>query len=240
MKHILIAFSLLTISSASHALKPSPYFVVADDYIAPALVKDHEKALVDFKVQADKNGYKGSWRFYAFDDGRHVAFNKQKNHDYEAQDSALWEQVSSKFSKDFLNSNDAVYRKTIVNQNFYLMRHLVELSNEPKSMQYEASPNMVWLELQLLRVPVKKYLVQWSKDLKKQNSQLHFSVYSKQYGANLPSVFIAFHTTSIVDFYQMMAKKGIHDPIKLLPEKLLEGVEKYNVSLAKYIPEISY
>ena len=234
-----VSLTLLCISSfQASAINPNPFYVVADDYIAPHLVEDHEKALVDFKHHVDKNGYKGSWRFYAFDDGRHVAFSKKQSHDYEAQDAKDWQEVADQFPKGFLQDNSSVYRQTITNQDFYLMRYMQELSyndgiNKP-------SKNMVWLEIELHRTPVKHHLKTWIEELKHKHSKLSFSVYGKQYGKNLPTIFVAFHTKSNAAFYQQLEKQGLNDPLRLLPDGLYQGVKSYNISLAKYVPEISY
>lgn len=246
MKKLLFLAAIALNSLSAFAIKPSPYYVVADDFIAPHLVDDHENALRDFKLQVDKNGYKGSWLFYAFDDGRHVAFSSKQSHDYERQDGKNWEQVADKFPNGFLAENSKVYSKTIVNQDFYLMRYLSDLSHERTSSANGAndkssrSPYMVWMELELHRLPVKKHLAEWVKQLKKEKSDIHFSVYSKQYGSRLPSVFVVFHVESIVEFYRKMEANGTHDPLRLLPNTVYEGIERYNVSVAKYIPEISY
>jgi hypothetical protein len=214
---------------------------MADDYIAAHLVKDHEKALVDFKKHVDKNGYKGSWQFYAFDDGRHVAFSNKQKQDYQAQDDKDWQEVAEKFPQGFLKDNDAVYSKTIANQDFHMMRYLPDLSygSNKKSIE-QPSKYMVWLTIELHRVPVKAHIKKWVKQLKTSGSDLNFSIYSKQYGANLPTIFIAFHVDSLADFYKNMENKGMHDPLRILPNEVYQGVEKYKVSLAKYLPEISY
>jgi len=241
LKNLLSFLTIGLLSFNASALEPKPYYVVADDYIAAHLVNDHEKALVDFKKHVDSNGYKGSWRFYAFDDGRHVAFSEKTTHDYQAQDDKNWQEVADKFPKKFLQDNGAVYSKTITNQDFYLMRYMPEISYESnRSKSAGPSKHMIWLQIELHRVPVKKHITRWVKNLKESQSKLSFSTYGKQYGANLPTIFIVFHVDSLVDFYSMLEKKGTHDPLRLLPEEVYQGVEKYNVSLAKYIPEISY
>jgi len=241
MKKILILTTFSLFISNAFAIKPSPYYLVADDYIAPHLVLDHEKALIDFKKHVDKNGYKGSWRFYSFDDGRHVAFSEKQHQDYQAQDDKDWQEVADKFPDGFLEENGSIYSKTIANQDFHMMRYLPELSYDSTNQVIkEPSKNMVWLEIELHRVPVKAHIEKWVKQLKQSKSDLNFSIYSKQYGANLPTIFIAFHVNSLAGFYKMLESKDLHDPLRLLPSEVYQGVEKYNVSLAKYIPEISY
>jgi len=238
MKKFLSLAILCFSSFQASAINPNPYYVVADDYIAPNMVDDHEKALVDFKHHVDKSGYQGSWRFYAFDDGRHVAFSEKQSHDYEAQDAKDWQEVADKFPKNFLQENSAIYRQTIVNQDFYLMRYMQELSYNDNITK--PSGNMVWLEIELHRTRVKHHLTKWIKELKDNNSDLSFSVYGKQYGKNLPTIFVAFHIQSNAAFYQQLEKQGLNDPLKLLPSGLYEGVKSYNISLAKYLPEMSY
>ncbi|BBN81835.1 hypothetical protein PA25_18200 [Pseudoalteromonas sp. A25] len=223
-----------------YALSVSNYYLVADDYIAPHLVPQHEQALLEFKREVDKVKYKGSWRFYEFDNGRHVAFSAKKNHDYEQSDQVQWQEVEEKFSEDFLSTNGEVYTKTIVNQDFYLMRYIKELSFGDRSLNAAPSKNLIWLELQLHRKPVRKYMSEWVKQLKQSKSKLKFSVYSKQYGANLPTLYIVFHCDSIVDFYEMLSQKNLIDPLRLLPQSIYQGVEEYDISVARYLPEISY
>jgi len=235
----LLAFSLYSFTTL--AIKPNPYYLVADDYIAPHMVEAHENALIDFKNKVDDNGYKGSWLFYSFDDGRHMAFSKKEKQDYKAQDDKDWQEVADKFPKGFLQENGAIYSKTIANQDFYLMRYLPDLSyNNNSSANEQPSKYIVWLEIELHRVPVKEHIKKWVKQLKETDSHLRFSIYGKQYGANLPSIFIVFHTDSLPEFYKMMEQKGLHDPLRLLPNDVYQGVENYRVSVAKYMPIMSY
>lgn len=240
MKKIIFLAASALISFQAAAIKPSPHYVVADDYIAPHLVEDHESALVDFKKIVDKSGYKGSWRFYQFDDGRHVAFNNQESHDYQASNDELWEETAEHFSPEFLAENGAVYSRTITNQDFFMMRYLESLSYEPEKLNAEASPAMIWVEINLFRKPVREALAKWVEEQKNSKSPLRFSAYSKQYGADLPMIYMVFHAKSIIEFYQELDKLGTHDPVRLLPKKVLEGIDTYRISTAKYIPEISY
>lgn len=86
----LAGLAMFTVSMNLQALPKNPYYIVADDYIAPDMVEEHEQALREFKVQVDKTGYRGSWHFYQFDAG-------------------------------FLTENSAVYNKSIVDQDFFML-----------------------------------------------------------------------------------------------------------------------
>jgi len=241
MKKILTVLTFSLYSITTLAITPNPYYLVADDYIAPHMVGAHEDALIDFKNKADDIGYNGSWLFYSFDDGRHMAFSKKEQQDYKEQDDKDWQAVANKFPKGFLQENGSIYSKTITNQDFYLMRYLADLSYDSnRKTKEQPSKHIIWLELEMHRVPVKEHIKNWVEKLKKTNSHLRFSIYSKQFGANLPTIFIVFHTDSLPDFYKMMEQKGIHDPLRLLPKYVYQGVEKYRVSLAKYLPTMSY
>jgi hypothetical protein len=43
-----------------------------------------------------------------------------------------------------------------------------------------------------------------------------------------------------VDWYKVLDKNGTHDPIQWLPLAFRASIKKYEISLAKYLPEISY
>ena len=115
-----IATGLAAIQVA--AIEPQPHYIVADDYINQHLVAEHEEALLLFKEKVDEYGYKQSWRFYQFDDGRHVAFNAQQSLDFHAQSDKDWEAVGDKFDPEFLSTNGEVYSRTISKQHVYQMR----------------------------------------------------------------------------------------------------------------------
>ncbi|MDF2180359.1 hypothetical protein P2G88_19040 [Aliiglaciecola sp. CAU 1673] len=245
MKHLfsksLIALAAGAYSLSALAIQPSPYYVVADDYIAQHLVHEHEAALKDFKQQADKVGFKDHWLFYQFDDGRHAAFNPQQSHDYQATDEQNWSEVADKFDPEFLKTNGQVYRRTISNQDFLMMRYNEELSLEPDTALAAPLSHMVMVEIDLhMNASVKEHLKEWIKQEKQHNDRLHFSAYSKSYGSNLPTLYLAFHASSFIDFYQRLEKRGVFDPVQLLPNDFKEGIKAYKVSLGKHVPEISY
>lgn len=228
-------------SLQASAIQPSPYFVVADDYIAQHLVTKHETALARFKAKADAVGYKQSWRFYQFDDGRHVAFNAQQSHDYEAQSNEDWEAVAEHFDGEFLAANGAVYQETITKQDFNLIRYSESLSLEPEKASKAPLSHMIFIEIQLHRnAVIRQSLTDWIAQQKQAKDTLYFSTYSKQYGGQLPTMYLAFHAESFIGFYQKLAKKGVFDPVQLLPEAVKKGISEYRISLAKYLPEISY
>ena len=236
----LCAVTVGLLSFNLQALPSSPYFIVADDYIAPDMVEEHEQALREFKVQVDKTGYRGSWLFYQFDDGRHVAFSKQASHDFQALNDEKWQEVEDKFDPEFLTQNSAVYSKSIADQDFFMLRHMPELSNEPDIDKKKQLPNFVWMEIQLHRKPARAHLQKWIEQQKSAKSPFFVSAYSKQYGTNLPTVYLVFHVKSFVEYYQQLDKLGTHDPLTLMPEEFRHAVKHYKVSLAKYVPEISY
>lgn len=239
MKKVLTLVASL-LSFPTFAITPSPIYAVADDYIAQDIAHEHEEALREFKIRADNHGYRGSWRFYRFDDGRHVAFSKQASQDYQASDNEKWEEVADKFAPEFLEKNGAVYGRTITKQDFFLMRYAEDMSYEPKEHTVEAIPVLFWVEIDLNGSPVRAALKNWVAQQKEANSALYVSSYSKMYGPNLPTLFMAFHAESIVGFYQQLEKHGTHDPVQLLPTELKAAINEYSISVGKYIPEISY
>ncbi|GAB5382830.1 MAG: hypothetical protein Alis3KO_40750 [Aliiglaciecola sp.] len=223
------------------AIVPSPYFVVADDTIAPHLVQDHETALARFKQKADETGYQQSWRFYQFDDGRHVAFNAQKSHDYQAQSDADWAEVAEHFDAEFLASNGAVYTKTITQQDYFLISYRDSMSSEPPEEMKSPYSHMVFVEIQLNRdANIRNSFSEWVVTQKKAKTPLYFSTYVKQYGSNLPTIFLVFHSDSIFEFYKNLEQKGVFDPVQLLPQEVKKSISEYRISLAKYLPQISY
>jgi len=236
-----VYFGMTLLGSEAHAIQPSPYIVVADDYIAPHKIAEHEDALRAFKVQADKAGYQGSWRFYQFDDGRHVAFSARQSHDHEAQQEAKWQQVADKFDDKFLAENSEVYRDTITHQDFYLMRYNEALSLMPKQQTTQPMSHLVYMEINVhSHTSITPALSRWIEQQKQTEQPLHFSAYSKQYGSNMPTLYLVFAVDSFPEFYQTLAKKGVFDPVQLFPEDVKKAIKSYTISLAKYLPEISY
>lgn len=236
MRVLALLFVIVTLPA--RAINPSPFFVVADDYIAQDLVSEHEAALMDFKKVANQVGYKTSWRFYQFDDGRHVAFNKQESYDYKATDAEKWNEVSDKFPEGFLEANGEVYGRTIMRQNFYLINHVPSLSNEPKSSE-EAWPYLVWIELNTDGTGGGE-LRSWVSSQKESEEPFYLSTYRNEYPSGDAKYFMVFKASSFQSWYTKLEKLGTHDPIQLLPKEFKVGIKNYEISLAKYIPEISY
>ena len=239
----LAGITLLFSAISANAIETAPYFVVADDTIAAHLIDEHEQALKAFKQKVDRSGYKQSWRFYHFDDGRHVAFNAQTSHDYESTSGQHWQDVQAHFDEAFLAKNSEVYRKTISHQDYYLMRYVSQLSFEPQEKNDAPLDHIVYVEIQLHRHlvgSIRPALKQWIEKQKANKDAFHFSTYSKQYGANMPTLYLAFHATSFVDFYQRLSRQGVFDPVQLFPDEIKQAIKQYDISLGKYVPEISY
>ena len=112
---------------------------------------------------------------------------------------------------------------------------------EPEKELKQPLSHMIYVELQFHRnVKVRDSLIAWIEEQKQSKDKLYFSTFSKRFGSNTPTIYMAFHATSFIDFYKKLEKKGVFDPVQLLPEQVKSGIVEYHISLAKYVPEISY
>lgn len=240
MLRILSILCLSIFALPAIAVSPSPFFAVADDYIHPHLIEQHEEALREFKLRADRHEYEGSWRFYHFDDGRHIAFSGNDSSDFDSAWNAQWEKVAEKFDANFLAENGEVYTKTIAKQNFFQIRYLPHYSHINNDNQNDAMETMVWIELQLKREYDRDAFKQWVAEQKEKHPTQYFAVFSKLYGSNTPTTYIALEVKSATDYYKNLAKQGTHDWVTLLPEAFKKGIAQYDISIATYLPDISY
>lgn len=115
-----------------------------------------------------------------------------------------------------------------------------ELSFEPDKAKHKDLANFVWMEIQLHRKPARAHLKKWIEQQKEAKHPFYVSAYSKQYGGNLPTVYLAFQVKTFVEYYQQLEKSGTYDPLTLMPEEFRHAVKLYKVSLARYLPEVSY